>query len=327
MDPGRGFLGEPSTGGPEIPSCSRFAGPRCNHHSGVVNDTAVRVRDLRKRYREVTALDGVDLDIHHGEVFALLGPNGAGKTTAVEILEGYRRRDGGDVAVLGTDPAAGGRGWRARIGIVVQGAKDIPELTAREMVGVTATYYPNPRDPDAVLDVVGLTGKADTRVRGLSGGQRRRLDVALGIVGAPELLFLDEPTTGFDPEARQRFWSLVGELAAGGTTILLTTHYLEEAETLADRLGVIADGRIVALGPPATIGGRTTRSARVSWRSQEGTRSVETATPTGLVTELAREYGGEVPDLTVSRPSLEDVYLSLIRDPASSEVDHDGQRP
>ena len=199
------------------------------------------VRGLRKSYGERTAVDGVDLDVAHGEVFALLGPNGAGKTTTVEILEGYRPRDAGEVSVLGQDPAEPTPAWRARVGIVLQSVADLSELTVRETVRHFAGYYPRPRDPDEVVETVGLAGSADQRTRLLSGGQRRRLDVALGILGRPDLLFLDEPTTGFDPAARRLFWALVEDLAREGTTILLTTHYLDEAERLADRVGVIAE--------------------------------------------------------------------------------------
>jgi ABC-2 type transport system ATP-binding protein len=273
---------------------------------------AVRVRGLRKSYGDVAAVDGVDLDIEHGEVFALLGPNGAGKTTTVEILEGYRRRDGGEVTVLGTDPGQGGREWRSRIGIVLQSNADADELTVREMIRYFAAYYPSPADPDAVIDSVGLTEKAGARLRQLSGGQRRRVDVALGIVGNPELLFLDEPTTGFDPEARRQFWHLIKGLAEEGTTILLTTHYLDEAEELANRVAVIAAGRIRAVGPPAELGGRGTARATVSWMADGGRQSVETDTPSAVVTELAARFGGEVPELTVTRPSLEDTYLAMI---------------
>ncbi len=280
-----------------------------------MEDTAIRIRGLRKRYRDVTAVDGVDLDVLHGEVFALLGPNGAGKTTAVEVCEGYRNRDGGEVGVLGADPARAGRAWRSRLGIVVQAARDAPELTVREMVRQFATYYPRPRNPDETIELTGLGGKADARVRQLSGGQRRRLDVALAIVGAPELLFLDEPTTGFDPEARRSFWELIRTLAADGTTILLTTHYLEEAEVLADRVGVITRGRIVAVDTPTSLGGRATAAARVTWAAPEGCRTVATDSPTELVAKLAAEHGGEVPELTVTRPSLEEAYLNLIGGP------------
>jgi ABC-2 type transport system ATP-binding protein len=273
---------------------------------------SVRVRGLRKAYRDVTAVDGVDLDISHGEVFALLGPNGAGKTTTVEILEGYRQRDGGEVSVLGTDPGRGGRQWRSRIGIVLQSNTDADELTVREMIRYFTAYYPNHADPDEVIESVGLTEKAGSRLRQLSGGQRRRVDVALGIVGRPELMFLDEPTTGFDPEARRQFWHLIKSLADGGTTILLTTHYLDEAEALAHRVAVIAAGRIRAVGPPSELGGRGSARATVSWLSGDGRRSIETDTPSATVTELSARFGGEVPELTVTRPSLEDIYLAMI---------------
>jgi ABC-2 type transport system ATP-binding protein len=275
------------------------------------SDMAVSVRGLRKRYGAVTALDGIELDIGRGEVFALLGPNGAGKTTAIEILEGYRRRDAGDVTVLGADPGKAGRPWRAKIGIVLQLAGDL-ELTVSEIVSHFAGYYPSPRDPAQVIDLVGLGAKASAAAHQLSGGQRRRLDVALGIVGCPELLFLDEPTTGFDPEARRSFWELIRLLAADGCTILLTTHYLDEAEALADRVAVLADGRIAAVGEPGTLGGRARTSACVGWDSPAGRQEVHTDAPTRLTTQLAGQFGGEVPGLTVTRPSLEDVYLELI---------------
>ena len=284
-------------------------------------NTAVTVRELCKSYPDVTAVDGIDLYISRGEVFALLGPNGAGKTTTVEILEGFRQRDRGTVAVLGDDPAQGGRAWRARIGIVLQLASTGPELTVREMVRHFASFYPRPRDPDEAIELVGLTNKASSRITSLSGGQTRRLDVALGIVGRPELLFLDEPTTGFDPEARRQFWELIRALRTDGTTILLTTHYLDEAETLADRIAVIAAGRIVASGDPASLGGRADAAAQVSWDppgGPPGRTTVQTTTPTRLVTELARQFDGEVPGLTVTRPSLEDIYLDLI-----TEAGHD----
>ncbi len=202
--------------------------------------TAVSVRGLRKQYPGHLAVAGIDLDIAQGEVFSLLGPNGAGKTTTVEILEGHRLRTDGEATVLGEDPGKAGRAWRSRIGIVLQTANDAAELTVAETVRHFAKYYPNPRDPEEVIEKVGLTEKSRSRVKSLSGGQRRRVDVALGIIGRPELLFLDEPTTGFDPEARRQFWGLIGGLAEEGTTILLTTHYLDEAEALADRVAVIA---------------------------------------------------------------------------------------
>jgi ABC-2 type transport system ATP-binding protein len=273
--------------------------------------TAIQVRGLRKSYADTVAVDGVDLDIPPGQVFALLGPNGAGKTTTVEILEGHRDRTAGEVSVLGKDPRHAGRAWRARIGIVLQTANDAAELTVRESVHHYAAYYPHPADPDAVIEQVGLTEKARARVKQLSGGQRRRLDVALGIVGRPELVFLDEPTTGFDPQARRQFWELIRTLAADGTTILLTTHYLDEAEALADRVAVISGGKIVAEGSPTTLGGRSTAKATVSWVDGTGPHSVLTDTPTTVITELAAG-GGELAELTVTRPSLEDTYLELI---------------
>jgi len=281
---------------------------------------AVRVRGLRKRYRGATAVAGIDLDIERGEIFALLGPNGAGKTTTIEILEGHRRRDAGEVSVLGADPARADRAWRARIGVVPQTQTRTGELTVREMVSHFGAYFPDPRETDQVIDAVGLNEQAGTRLRRLSGGQLRRVDVAVGIVGRPELLFLDEPTTGFDPQARRRFWDLIAGLARDGTTILLTTHYLDEAATLASRVGVLAGGRMVAAGTPADLG-RTDAAdgtdaadaaATVSWQAPDGMRSVRTATPTRCVLALARDAGGEISGLTVTRPSLEDRYLELI---------------
>ncbi|MDH2429985.1 ABC transporter ATP-binding protein [Sphaerisporangium sp. TRM90804] len=274
--------------------------------------TAVKVRGLAKRYGEVRAVDDMDLDIQAGEIFAILGPNGAGKSTAVEILEGYRDRDAGEVSVLGVDPRHATRRWRARVGVVPQTAGDAAELTVRETLRHFAGYYPNPADPEEVLDRVQLADRADTRIRRLSGGQRRRVDVALGVIGNPELLFLDEPTTGLDPEARRRLWRLIEDLARDGTTIVLTTHYLDEAEALAGRVAVLAGGRIVAEGAPATLGGRATAQARVTWLEDGRREHVDTGTPTTTVQRLARRFGGEVPELSVTRPSLEDVYLRLI---------------
>jgi ABC-2 type transport system ATP-binding protein len=281
------------------------------------SDLAVRVTGLHKRYGEKHAVDGLDLTVGRGEIVAVLGPNGAGKTTTVEILEGYRHRDGGDVHVLGVDPQTAGRDWRARIGIVLQTSNDLAEATVGELVHHFARYYPDPRDPEEVIDAVGLREKARTRTRQLSGGQRRRLDVALGIVGRPELLFLDEPTTGFDPEARHAFWELISGLRDQGTTILLTTHYLEEAEQLADRVAVVRAGRVVAVDSPADLGGRSARRAAVRWLEDGVHREERTDSPTALVTALAARLAGptgEVPGLQVVRPTLEDVYLSLIAD-------------
>ncbi len=286
-------------------------------------DPAVRVRGLSKRYGDHQALAGLDLDVHRGETFALLGPNGAGKTTAVEILEGHRQRDGGEVAVLGTDPGTAGLDWRARIGVVLQSGSDSGALTVAELVRHFAGFYPRPRDPDEVVEAVGLTEKARTRARALSGGQRRRLDVALGIVGRPELLFLDEPTTGFDPQARRRFWALIRSLADQGTTILLTTHYLDEAEHLADRVGVITAGRMVEISEPATLGGRLQATAAVRWSDAGGRHEERTATPTALVQQLiSRRPGEEVADLEVVRPTLEETYLAMVgeAETATSEV-------
>ncbi len=277
--------------------------------------TAVSVRGLRKQYPGHLAVAGLDLEIAQGEVFSLLGPNGAGKTTTVEILEGHRRRTAGEVTVLGEDPGKAGRAWRARLGIVLQTATDAAELNVAETVRHFAKYYPDPRDPDEVIEKVGLTEKAGTRIKALSGGQRRRVDVALGIIGRPELLFLDEPTTGFDPEARRQFWALISDLAAEGTTILLTTHYLDEAEALADRVAVIARGEIVAQDTPRNLGGRAAAEATVRWVDERGEHVERTAYPTKLVTELSAG-GRELTGLTVTRPSLEDIYLDLIGDQA-----------
>ena len=273
--------------------------------------TAIEVSGLRKTYGSRSAVSGIDLSIPHGEVFALLGPNGAGKTTTVEILEGHRRRDAGAVRVLGQDPATGGRDWRARIGIVLQSATDAADLTVAETVRHIAGFYPRPRPAAEVIDLVGLSGQVKTKVRALSGGQRRRLDVALGIVGRPEVVFLDEPTTGFDPQARRQFWHLVRALATEGTTILLTTHYLDEAEALADRLAVIAGGSLVAEGTPATLGGRAGASSTVSWTGTRGPESEQTADPAATIARLTAA-GIDLTTLTVTRPTLEDTYLTLI---------------
>lgn len=277
------------------------------------SDLAIRTVDLRKSYGDVEAVRGVDLEIKLGECFSLLGPNGAGKTTTTEILEGYRDRTGGEAWVLGVDPGSHPRAWRAQLGIVLQTSRDLTDLTVTEAVHHFAGYYADPRDPDEVIDAVGLTEKRSARSTDLSGGQRRRLDVALGIIGRPKVLFLDEPTTGFDPEARRQFWALIEALKDEGTTILLTTHYLEEAEALADRVAIIAAGRVLACDVPERLGGRHTGEATVTWSAPDGTsRSESTRTPTALIARLASEYGGEVPELAVRRPTLEDTYLELI---------------
>ncbi len=276
------------------------------------DQVAIHVRGLTKKYGATAAIGGVDLDVRHGEVFALLGPNGAGKTTTVEILEGYRTRDSGEVSVLGTDPRDADGTWRSRIGIVLQSTGELEELTVAEVVRHFARYYPNADDPLAVIDRVGLSTKLNARTKTLSGGQRRRLDVALGIIGRPELLFLDEPTTGFDPEARRDFWTLIRDLVAAGTTALLTTHYLDEAEALAHRVGVIVGGRVVEVAPPATLGGRDKRPAVVTWHGANGPERAETREPTAFVRQLSDRLGGEIPGLSVRRPSLEDIYLGMI---------------
>lgn len=282
----------------------------------------ISVRGLKKNYGANQAVAGIDLTIEGGEIFALLGPNGAGKTTTVEILEGFRTRDAGDVSVLGTDPAIKGeaaRVWRNRIGIVLQSTSDAGDLSVRETVSHFAKYYSKPKDVAEVVAAVGLTEKSDELIRTLSGGQRRRLDVALGIIGSPELLFLDEPTTGFDPKARRAFWALIEDLRKTGTTILLTTHYLDEAEALADRVGVISQGQIIEISTPALLGGRATSLATVSWKGANGLQSERTDNPTALIRKLTEIFKDEIPELTVKRASLEDIYLEMIGGEDESE--------
>ncbi len=303
----------------------------------VSRPAVIEVRGLRKCYDGLEAVAGIDLEVRAGEIFAFLGPNGAGKTTTVEILEGYRRRTAGDVAVLGADPAAAGRDWRARIGVVLQESQPEDELTAEECLSLYAGYYPQPRPVAETLDLVGLTDHRTARCGRMSGGQRRRLDVALALIGDPELIFLDEPTTGFDPAARQSAWDVIAGLRDLGKTIFLTTHYMEEAERLADRIAVLAAGRIVAEGTAATLGGRDTEASIVSFtmppgmtaadlpaalaacvtRTANGRVEADTRSPLRLVGVLdrwAQDRGIDLPDLDVHRPTLEDVYLQLTRE-------------
>ena len=276
---------------------------------------AIEVTGLKKSYGSVHAVRGIDFSIATGEIFALLGPNGAGKTTTVEILAGFRTRDSGDVLVLGFDPCVRGhaaRKWRNHLGIVLQSTSDSGDLTVIETIQHFSGYYSNPRNVDEVINAVGLDEKANSLIRKLSGGQRRRFDVALGIIGNPKLLFLDEPTTGFDPQARRAFWTVIKELRGNGATILLTTHYLDEAEALADRVAVISDGLILEISTPSELGGRSTSSALVSWRDGKVVNSQATDNPTAFVTQLSVEFNGEIPELTITRPSLEDIYLTMI---------------
>jgi ABC-2 type transport system ATP-binding protein len=276
---------------------------------------AIEIKSLVKIYGDKSAVNGIDLTVTKGEIFPLLGPNGAGKTTTVEILEGFRILTSGEVKVLDFDPATkgeAGRKWRNRIGIVLQSTTDAADLTVQETVEHFSHYYENPRDVNEVIDAVGLRDKAKEYARNLSGGQRRRLDVALGIIGSPELLFLDEPTTGFDPEARRAFWDLLNKLRAEGTTIFLTTHYLDEAEALADRVGVITNGKIIEIATPATLGNRANAPARVTWFENNKVNEIESNNPTAEVEKLISRFKGEVPQLQVIRPNLEDIYLRMI---------------
>jgi ABC-2 type transport system ATP-binding protein len=278
----------------------------------------IEVKGLKKSYGDLQAVRGLDLQIEAGEIFSLLGPNGAGKTTTVEILEGFRTRDSGTVSVLGVDPQVKGhesRIWRNRIGIVLQNSADAGDLSVGETVKHFSNYYSDPLDVQEVIHSVGLDEKQGALIRTLSGGQRRRLDVALGIIGNPELLFLDEPTTGFDPQARRAFWSLIQQLRNDGTTILLTTHYLDEAQALADRVAVINHGQIVEISTPTELGGRATAQATVQWRDGDEVKLEKTDNPTALVSKLSAHFAGEIPELIVTRPSLEDIYLEMIGNP------------
>ena len=278
--------------------------------------TAIRITDLRKSYGEHEALRGISFDIDEGEVFSLLGPNGAGKTTTVEILEGYRTRDGGGVEVLGFDPARAETAFRERIGVVLQHSELWPNLTVAETHRMFAGYYRKPRAIDEVIDLVGLTDKRNSRVKTLSGGQKRRLDLGVALVGNPDLIFLDEPTTGFDPAARRAAWDLIRSLRSLGKTILLTTHYLDEAEQLADRVAVLREGRIIGEGTPADLTGGT-HETEVRYRKDGHEVVIRTTEPTQVLHRLTQEAiaeGRELEGLTVRRPTLEDVYLLLTAD-------------
>jgi ABC-2 type transport system ATP-binding protein len=294
-------------------------------------EPVITVRGLRKAYGALEAVGGIDLEVERGEVFAFLGPNGAGKTTTVEILEGYRQRSQGDVAVLGVDPARAARQWRAQLGIVLQTSRPDPYLTVRETVAQFAGYYPAPRPVGETIERVGLAESAEKRVGKLSGGQQRRLDVALALIGDPELVFLDEPTTGFDPSARRNAWHLIAGLRDLGKTVFLTTHYMDEAQELADRVAIIRGGRIVAEGAPGELGGRNARceirfrvpegiSPRelpAGTRVEDGRATIVTDRPVGPLNTLtgwALERGLDLPELEVERPSLEEVYLELTRE-------------
>jgi ABC-2 type transport system ATP-binding protein len=277
-------------------------------------EPVISIRGLRKSYGDREAVRGIDLEVLPGEVFAFLGPNGAGKTTTVEILEGYRKRSGGEVSVLGEDPQRAGRQWRERIGIVLQSGRLDPYLTVRESLGLYAGYFQAPRPIDEVIALVGLEEKADERTRKLSGGQQRRLDVGMALVGDPELLFLDEPTTGFDPSARRQAWDVIAGLRDLGKTVFLTTHYMDEAQRLADRVTIIAGGEIVARGTPEDLGDRVNQPATIRYRAGGEEIAVETTTLVKTLNELtaaALASGEELEGLEVTRPTLEDVYLEL----------------
>jgi ABC-2 type transport system ATP-binding protein len=299
-------------------------------------EPVVSVRGLVKRYGRREAVRGIDLEVHRGEIFAFLGPNGAGKTTTVEILEGFRTRTAGEVTVLGVDPADAGGAWRDRVGVVLQESDPEPALSVRECLELYAGYYRSPRDIDETLALVGLSDNSEDSAARLSGGQRRRLDVALALIGDPDIVFLDEPTTGFDPSARRAAWDVIADLRRLGKTVFLTTHYMDEAEYLADRIAVISAGRIVAEGTPKTLGGREHMNATIAFSlpaglsqadlpsglrsnirpGHNGTTVLQSANPLGDVQTLAGwalGRGADLPDLDVRRPTLEDVYLSLTK--------------
>jgi len=311
-----------------------MSAPGAGDGGGRMPDAVISLRDLRKRYGEKEAVRGVDLEVRRGEIFAFLGPNGAGKTTTVEILEGFRRASAGEVRVLGADPWAAPGRWRERIGVVLQESEPEPGLTARECLALYAGYYRAPRPVQETLELVGLAEQGEQRASALSGGQRRRLDVALALIGDPELIFLDEPTTGFDPAARRAAWEVIAGLRALGKTVFLTTHYMEEAERLADCIAVIADGRIVAQGTPQTLGDRQRQAAQISFILPPGTgpgdlppalaeraldqgggrvalSGASVARDLHALSGWALERGLELDDLEVRRPTLEDVYLKL----------------
>jgi len=314
--------------------------PNVDSTATIGPEPVVTVRGLVKRYGRREAVRGIDLDVHRGEIFAFLGPNGAGKTSTVEILEGFRDRTDGDVRVLGVDPATASDQWRDRVGVVLQESEPEPGLSVRECLELYAGYYRHPRDIDDTIALVGLTDKTDSRAAHLSGGQRRRLDVALALVGDPDLVFLDEPTTGFDPSARRAAWEVIAGLRRFGKTILLTTHYMDEAEHLADRIAVIAAGRIVAEGTPNTLGGRDRMTATIGFTLPDGLaardlpdglRPLAEAGPHGvtvvrsesplvhvqMLADWALTHSVDLPDLDIRRPTLEDIYLS-ITDPAGT---------
>lgn len=277
-----------------------------------MDEAVIEAKNLHKSYGGTQALIGLDLSIQRGEIFALLGPNGAGKTTTIALLTGQLAPDSGSANVLGSNPWNASPHHRAQVGVVAQAGAPFDALQVGEVLDHFATFYPEPRSVTETLELVGLSDKRHARVKTLSGGQQRRLDVALGIIGSPKVLFLDEPTTGFDPEARRAFWDLIHTLKATGTTIVLTTHYLDEVEALADRVGVLLAGELAHLATPAELTARCATQTVVRWHEPSGIKTVTTATPTALVSELSHQFGGEVPGLTISRPSLEDVYLSLV---------------